>query len=134
MAQTAKTYVVDAHALVYYFENSPKLSLSAKQAFDEIDRGESLAVVPSIVIAEIMHMAEKGKTPLGIAEVLARIQQAANFAIAPLDLTVLLLMVGLRSHKELHDRVIVATALSFGAPLITMDRQIQTSGTVPCVW
>jgi PIN domain nuclease of toxin-antitoxin system len=36
--------------------------------------------------------------------------------------------------KELHDRIIVATAKILNAKLITKDRQIRDSGIVEIVW
>ncbi len=32
------------------------------------------------------------------------------------------------------DRIIGATALVHGLPLVTSDRRIQASGEVPCIW
>lgn len=132
MAKTS-LYVVDTHPLVWYFEASPKLSPVAKQTFDEIDRGESFGIVPTIVLAEIMHLSDKGRIPTGISETIVRLQKAVNFGIVSLDLQVLLLMVPLATY-ELHDRVIVATAKSFEASLITKDKHIQETGIVSCVW
>ena len=37
-------------------------------------------------------------------------------------------------HGDPADRMIAATALYLGAPLITCDRKIQESGVVDCVW
>jgi PIN domain nuclease of toxin-antitoxin system len=37
-------------------------------------------------------------------------------------------------NLEIHDRVIVATAKSFEASLITKDESISKSGTVPVIW
>lgn len=130
---TPPVYVVDTHPLVWYFENSPKLSSLAKQALDEIDSGKSLGVVPTIVLAEIMHLSQKGKVPTSIEQIIWQLSRAQNFAVIPLDLMVILLMIPLRS-QELHDRVIVATAKSFGASLITRDENIRSSRNIQCVW
>ena len=129
---SAPIYIIDTHPLVWYFEDSPRLSTAAKRAFVEIEQGSSLGVVPTIVLAEIMHLADRKRIPLSIGDTIARVQ-ASSFGIVSLDHMVILLMVPLKT-LELHDRVIVATAKSFEASLITKDEHIRESGTVPCVW
>lgn len=129
---SAPIYIIDTHPLVWYFEDSPRLSTAAKRAFVEIEQGGSLGVVPTIVLAEIMHLADRKRIPLSIGDTIARVQ-ASSFGIVSLDHMVIMLMVPLKTF-ELHDRVIVATAKSFEASLITKDEHIRESGTVPCVW
>lgn len=130
---TTPIYVIDTHPLVWYFTDSPKLSLTVKQAFNEIDQGNAIGIVPSIVLAEIVHLSDRKKIPISIQETIGRLQQATSFGIVSLDLTVIILMIPFKTY-ELHDRVIVATAKSFGASLITKDEQIHELRTVPCIW
>jgi len=126
-------YVIDTHPLVWYFEDSPKLSASAKQAFKDIEDGNAVGVVPTIVLAEIMHLADKKKIPISINETIFILHKSSNFGITSLDLMIVLLMAPLTSF-EIHDRVIVATCRSFGASLITKDEYIRQSNIVPCIW
>jgi len=126
-------YVTDTHPLVWYLEDSPKLSSAAKQAFQQIERGDAIGIVPTIVLAEIVHLADRKKIPVNITETVARLREAPNYGIVSLDLTVILLRAPLKNY-EIHDRVIVATAKSFEASLITKDDHIQKSATVPCIW
>lgn len=126
-------YVIDTHPLVWYLADSPKLSRAAKQAFDEIEQGSALGIVPTIVLGEVMHLSGKKRVPISIEETIARLQQATNFGIVSLDLMVILLMIPLKAY-ELHDRAVIATAKSFGASIITKDKQIHALGTVSCVW
>ncbi len=125
-------YVIDTHSLVWYFTESRALSKAAINAFEEIERGGATGVVPTIVLAEIMHLADNKRIPLDADETIARLKQV-GYGIVPLDLTVIELMIPLRGY-EIHDRVVVATAKSFEASLITKDEHIQKSGAVPCIW
>lgn len=126
------TYVIDTHALVWYLEGSHKLSPVAKQTLDEIERENNLGIVPSIVLAEIVHLSDHRKISLSAEAVISRLQQASNFSIMPLDLAIIMLMIPLKGF-ELHDRVIMATSTYFNAPLITKDEQIHRSG-LRCIW
>jgi PIN domain nuclease of toxin-antitoxin system len=126
-------YVIDTHALIWYFEDSPKLSPAARLAFEEIEKGNAFGVVPTIVLAELVHLADNKKTPININETINQLKQADNFGIVSLDLTVILLMIPEKAY-EIHDRVIVATAKSFDAALITKDEHIRNAGTISCIW
>lgn len=130
---TAPVYIVDTHPLVWYLTASSRLSSTAVQVFDEIDRGNALGIVPTIVLAEIMHLSDRKKIPISITETIAQLQRSTSFGIVSLDLMIIHLMIPLKSY-ELHDRVIVATAKSFAGSLITKDEHIRNSGTVPCIW
>ena len=125
--------VIDTHALIWYLEDSPRLSPNARAAYDSIDRGVSVGIVPTIVLAELMHISERGRTPVGFAEVIAQLQSSQHFRIAAFDLDVLSRMEA-ASGLELHDRVIVATALAFSARLLTQDRDVRGAGIIECVW
>jgi PIN domain nuclease of toxin-antitoxin system len=126
-------YIIDTHPLVWYFEDSPRLSSAAKQTLIQIEHGDALGIVPTIVLAEIVHLADRQKIPVDINMTIARLRKSSSFGIVSFDLAVLLLMIPLKFY-EIHDRIIVATAMSFEAPLITKDEQIQKSGIVSCIW
>ena len=126
-------YVIDTHPLVWYFEDSPRLSSAVKKAFEQIEGGDAIGVVPTIVLAEIVHLADKKRIPLDAEKTIARLKQATGFGIVSLDIMVVLLMVPLKTY-EIHDRVIVATAKSFEASLVTIDEHIRQPAAVPCIW
>ena len=66
-------------------------------------------------------------------ELFSKLRIAGNFVAIPLTLEVVeeIIRVPLR---ELHDRIIVATAKLFGAILITKDEEIRASGIVETLW
>jgi PIN domain nuclease of toxin-antitoxin system len=126
-------FVMDTHPLVWHFTNNPRLSSPAKEAFNLISTGEAVGIIPSIVLAEIIHLADSKRVPVSIEKIIADLQQSTNFGIVSLDLSIIILMIPLKSY-ELYDRVMVATTQSFGASLITKDEQIRKSRTVNCIW
>ena len=54
----AVNYVTDTHALLWWFTDSPKLSLEAGEIFNLCERGEIIIFIPSIVIAELISIQE----------------------------------------------------------------------------
>lgn len=77
-------YVTDTHSLVWYFSDDSRLSKKALGVFEQTKQ-EGLIVVPSVVLAEIMFIAKKGKITLTFEESLNKIEEYENFDIAPLD-------------------------------------------------
>ena len=130
---TTPIYVIDTHALVWYLEDSPKLSQAARYAFNDIEKGDAQGIIPTIVLAEIVHLSDRKRIPIELSDTIAKIKQATNFGIVSLDLMVIQLMIPLNVF-EIHDRAIVATAKSFEASLITKDDDIRKSGFIQCIW
>jgi len=126
-------YTTDTHSLVWYFTEDPLLSKRALQAFESTVK-EGIIIVPAVVLAEIVFISKKGKVTLSFEETLKKMEEYENFYIAPLDLDTLKVADKIELDMEMHDKLIVATALYFGAILITRDKLIRESRIVPTVW
>lgn len=126
-------YVTDTHSLVWYFTDDSHLSKKALDIFEGTIK-EGTIIVPAVVLAEIMFIAKKGKISLTFNETLNKIEGYENFEIAPLDIDVLKIADKIKANIEMHDRLIIATAIYFDAILITKDEQIKKSGIVSTVW
>jgi PIN domain nuclease of toxin-antitoxin system len=127
-------YVLDAHTIIWHIDGSPQLTAAAQAVMD--DRGARL-VVPTIVLAEIVHLHGRGRIRVSPAQVTALLTQRPNATVRPLDQAVLALM---PAGLEMHDAIIVATAMLVAARgsepvrVITRDRQITASGLVDVLW
>lgn len=126
-------FVTDTHALVWYFTNDRRLGKRALQCFEKTVR-EGQIIIPTVVLAEILYISRKGRVSLNFSETLAKIETAENIEVAALDLEVLKIADGIECELEMHDRLIVATALCFNASLITCDEQINNSQVVSTIW
>ena len=74
-----------------------------------------------------------GKIPITFEETLFLIDGYENFWIVPLDIDILKVAANIDS-LEMHDRLIIATALYFDVPLITKDEQITKSQVISVIW
>jgi PIN domain nuclease of toxin-antitoxin system len=126
-------YVTDTHSLVWYFTDDQHLSKKALKSF-EITVKEGQIIVPTIVLAEILFIARKGRTFLDFTATVAKIEALANFEIAALDIDVLKIAERIDAPLEMHDKLIVATAIRYDACLITRDDQITKSKIVKTIW
>jgi PIN domain nuclease of toxin-antitoxin system len=131
-------FVTDTHPLVWHLTGCPNLSPTAKQIFEQADRGECRVIIPAIVLVEIIYLAERWKVePKLVDELLSLLEIAPqNYAIAPLDIKVIAAMRAIDVQKipDMPDRIIVATAKVLNAPLISRDLRITQSGLVTVVW
>lgn len=126
-------FITDTHSLVWYFTEDARLSKKAIKAFEGTIK-EGTLVVPAVVLAEIMYISKRGKIALTFEETLKKIEEYENFDIAPLDINILKTADRIETDMEMHDKLIVATALYYKARLITRDEQIKKVGIVPVVW
>jgi PIN domain nuclease of toxin-antitoxin system len=129
----ALNYVTDTHSLVWYFTDDRHLSKKALKSFESTVK-EGQIIVPTVVLAEILFIAKKGRTSLGFTATVAKIEELANFEIAALDLDVLKIAESIDAPLEMHDKLIVATAIHYDACLITRDEQITKSKIVKTIW
>lgn len=126
-------YVTDTHSLVWYFTEDKHLSRKAFDAFESTIR-EGVIIIPSIVLAEIIYIYKKGRINLSFKETLQKLDYYNNFEIIPLNVEILKTVDSFNINMEMHDKIIVATALNFKAGLITKDEDIKKSGIVSVVW
>ncbi len=91
-------------------------------------------IVPTIVLAEIMYIARRGRISTTFSETLHLIKQAANFTVVTLDLDIFILADKIKADLEMHDRLIAATSKKYKAPLLTKDEVIIASDVVKTVW
>ncbi len=126
-------YVTDTHSLVWYFTEDKHLSRKAFDAFESTIR-EGVIIIPSIVLAEIIYIYKKGRINLSFKETLQKLDYYNNFEIIPLDVNILKVVDELNINLEIHDKIIVASAIYFNAELITKDENIKKARIVSVIW
>lgn len=67
-------YVADTHSIVWYFTDDPQLSENALKAFVQTTEN-GLILIPTIVLAEIIFIAQKGRITLTFWDTLKRIEE-----------------------------------------------------------
>jgi PIN domain nuclease of toxin-antitoxin system len=82
------------------------------------------------VLAEALAIAEKNKVEYGFLELYRLIQNEPEFQIIGFGPEIFEESIRIINIKEIHDRIIIATAKFYGAGIITKDRIIKDSGEV----
>lgn len=133
----ARKYVLDTHALVWYLEGNPRLAANAKVVIADPDNE---LVVPLIALAEAAFIVERGRTSIpDVAELLASVQADPRITIYPITWTVFQQSLTAKAIPELHDRLIVATALHLQGlehqvSLVTKDATLTEAALVAVIW
>lgn len=130
----ANTFVVDTHALIWHLGGSERIPDNARRKLQEIDQGESIGLVPVIVLAEAGYIFEKGRTEVSLQQVLREIDKGDNYMILDFDREQLEMMVELEEVPEMHDRIIAAAADIHGAEIITRDEEMRNAEIIKTIW
>ena len=129
--------VTDTHGLIWYLEDSPRLSAAARDAFGRCDRGEILVYVPTVCLVEMVYLQEKGRISLDLmARLMAELRGGASGLVLSgltLEVASAVADVPRQSVPDMPDRIIAATALCLGLPLISRDHRIRLS-EVNTIW
>lgn len=129
--------VLDTHALVWWVAEPRLLGKRARAAIDAAVRDEAVHV-SSISAWELALLARRGRIELSldVADWLACVEALAWVHFVPVDNRVALRSVTLPGplHEDPADRIIAATALVLGAPLVTKDRRLHGLPWLKAIW
>ena len=128
--------VADTHALVWYLFEQERLSPAATQALDAAAEGPDAILVSAISLVELTYLVEKGRLPVAVlARVVALVDSASGLSLVPIDAAVsrALAAVPREEVPDLPDRIIAATAVHTGVPLVSRDHKIMAS-CVRTIW
>lgn len=121
-------YVIDTHVLVWYFIGSKRLHKELRERIDSIRNLGGHLLVPTIVLAEALDIAEKGRIEFDFNEMYRIIREESEFEIVGFGREIFHEVTKIKEVKELHDRIITATARFYQVGIMTKDRIISESG------
>jgi len=129
--------VLDTQAWLWWMHDPSKLSKKAIAAIKEAEASEGM-LVSAISVWEVAVKNSLGKLDLPI-EIFEWYRKASGYPhiiielISPLDLIASTQLPG-DFHKDPADRMIVALARRYGAPLVTSDEKIIDYTHVATIW
>lgn len=129
--------VADTHAALWYLLGSARLSARARDFIDAAAQaGDSIALT-AISLAEIVYLFEKRRIEESAYHDLRAALRGGDsvFEDTPLtaDIVETMRRVPRADVPDLPDRIVAATALHFGVPVISRDGRIRASG-IATVW
>lgn len=129
--------VLDTHVWVWWISDPDKLSRKARRSIDEAIAERSI-YVSSISAWEVALLVLRDRLTLtmDVRDWVARSESLPFLNFVPVDNAIALKSTHLpgRFHSDPADRIIVATALVLGAPLITKDRKLLSYAHARAIW
>jgi PIN domain nuclease of toxin-antitoxin system len=129
--------VLDTHAWIWFISNPDLLSKRAKKAVNTAVEDQSI-LISSISAWELALLVTKKriKLTLDVTDWIAKSESLPFIQFLPVTNSIAVKSVNLPLplHPDPADRIIIATALSVGAPLVTKDKKLLGYGPVKTIW
>ena len=129
--------VADTHAALWYLFSDARLSRSARAFIDEAAVSGRKVLLSVISLAEVVYLVEKKRVPLPAYDKLRQAILTSDFVRdeAPLTSGIIeaMRLIPRADVPDMPDRLVAATALYFGVPVVSRDGRIQTTN-LQTVW
>jgi PIN domain nuclease of toxin-antitoxin system len=129
--------VLDTHAWIWFISNPDLLSKRAKKAVNAAVEDKSI-LISSISAWELALLVTKKriKLTLDVTDWIAKSESLPFIQSVPVTNSIAVKSVNLPLplHPDPADRIIIATALSVGAPLVTKDKKLLGYAPVRTIW
>ena len=129
--------LLDTHVWVWFVSNPELLSKAAKNAIDSAMEQKEI-FISSISAWEIALLIAKGRLylTLEVNDWVAKSERLPFLQFLPVDNYVAVKSVNLPQplHSDPADRIIIATAITIGAPVVTKDEKVLNYPHVKTIW
>lgn len=133
----SKACLLDTHAWIWWVDGSRKLSKPAHAVIERAIEDKSV-YISAISAWEVTLLVEKNRLELtlDVQDWIARTEDLPFVRMVPIDTTIAIRSVRLPSpfHPDPADRIIVATGLILGLPVISCDERILKYPHIQAIW
>ncbi|MGH2353749.1 MAG: type II toxin-antitoxin system VapC family toxin [Chloroflexota bacterium] len=131
------TALADTHAAIWYLFRDPRLSQTARNHMLGVAAAGHEVGISAITFTEVVYLQEKGRLgPDTLTALLAALRLPDPLLVeVPVthEIAEAMSLIDRTSVPDLPDRIIAATALHLGVPLLSRDRKIRLS-SVATIW
>ena len=128
--------LLDTHVWVWYVSSPEYLSQKA-MAYVEQAKREKRVFISCISAWEVALLVKKGRLQftIDVDDWISRAERLPFFQFVPVDNAIAVRSVNLSNlHPDPADRIIIATALRLGVPIVTKDEKIRAYHGVETIW
>jgi len=127
-------YLADTVAIVRHLCEQPALGSQAAKILHETDVGGHHVYLSAITLMEVLYLSEAKRIDLQLTELIGLVSGSANYEIVPVNADTVLSAAEVDDVPELHDRILVGTAVWLGVPILTGDQVISESSHTRAIW
>jgi PIN domain nuclease of toxin-antitoxin system len=127
--------LLDTHVLVWMASAPARLSPRAREAIRDA-RKKSAVAVAGISLWELAWLAENGRVQVTVSVESFVQEMVSRVILQPMSPSIAALAVRLPAKfpRDPADRIIAATAMVGGMPLVTADKQIRLAKVAETIW
>ncbi len=125
-------YLLDTVTIVRHLTNSGKIPDRIRKILDN-KSGENQFFIAAISLMEILYLADKNRINVSIDEVIETIEKSVFYQFVDLSPEIIIEAKNIDFY-ELHDRMILATALYLNIPIISSDRKFKALKNIKVIW
>lgn len=128
--------VLDTHALLWLGENPERLSQAARETIAQAERHGEKLIVSTSSLYEIAWAVSRGRifSEIPLHELLLRIERRFTMVSLTTEIAIAAAQIPATFPSDPFDRIIAATAIVEGVPLITADQRIRSSHALRTIW
>ena len=127
-------YVLDTHTLFWLWTKPSELSPAAIAVLEELRSGQAFGLVPTVVVGELFYLSIKLGKPQTVKNILLALDSAPSLRLESITREHLIAFDELEGVRDMHDRLIGATALLNNAPLISRDSVLRKQPHIQVIW
>jgi PIN domain nuclease of toxin-antitoxin system len=129
--------VLDTHAWIWFISNPENLSKRAEKTVKAAvkERGILISSISAWELALLVRE-KRLKLTIEVSDWIAKSESLPFIQFVPVTNSIAVKSVNLPLplHPDPADRIIIATALSMGAPLVTKDKKLLEYSAIKTIW
>ncbi len=124
-------YLLDTVTIIRHFSDSGTIGANAQ----EILNAETSHIfhISVISLMEILYLSEKKRIKINLSDTMERINTSSLYSLIDLTPEIIHKAESIKFY-ELHDRMILASALWLDVPIISSDERFQEVKEVTVIW